>query len=275
MLLKLRLSVDSIPSALTEISNKNAVSTEVMRRPHFLQPDAGSEWLIGFGLALLGVPQQATEAVRSRWVAARRPPLRLHLPYFVFMLSINIFFCLVLPTELLRNVKASHQVDLAYPYYLPFCFAFTSKDYFHAQIVPLFLDPFQTFVHGEDLKAEMQKLDEHYSCLPKSELQQGLINFAAYPPDQTEFLTTKLWDKYLPRWREKISYMDDEDPEYQKRTIELVNSCDEGATGVHPHDEHDVDKLDHVTFKRMVYPKKGKWLRFSQEVIEQILRDKK
>jgi hypothetical protein len=232
------------------------------------------EWLIGFGLELLGVPE-ATAWVQNDWVQKRRPPLREYLPYFIFMLSINIFFCVVVPTELLRDVKASHQVDLAYLYYLPFCMVFTSKDRFHAQIVPLFLDPFQTFVHGEDLKSELKKLNEHYSRLPESELRQGLINFAPYPPDETEFLTTRLWDKYLPQWRQKISYMDLDDPEYQKKMLELVNSFDEGAPGVQPHDEHDVDKLDHVTVKRMVHPKKGKWLRFSQDAIEQILKDKK
>jgi hypothetical protein len=218
------------------------------------------EWLIGFGLELLGVPEE-TAWVQNDWVQKRRPPLREYVPYFIFMLSINIFFCLVVPTELLRDLKASHQVDLAYLYYLPFCMVFTSKDRFHAQIVPLFLDPFQTFIHGEDLKSELTKLNEHYSRLPESELRQGLINFAPYPPDEMEFLTTRLWDKYLPRWRQKISYMDLDDPEYQKKTLELVNSFDEGASGVQPHEEHDVDKLDHVTVKRMVHPKKGKWLR--------------
>jgi hypothetical protein len=233
-----------------------------------------SEWLISFGLELLGVPE-ATAWVQNDWVQKRRPPLREYVPYFIFMLSINIFFCLVMPTELRRNVKASHQVDLAYLYYLPFCTVFTSKDRFHAQIVPLFLDSFQTFVHGEDLKSELKKLNEHYSRLPESELRQGLINFAPYPPDETEFMTTRLWDKYLPRWRQKISYIDLDDPEYQKKTLELVNGFDEGAPGVQPHDENDVDKLDHVTIKRMVHLKKGKWLRFSQDVIEQILKDKK
>jgi hypothetical protein len=227
------------------------------------------DWLIGFGLNLLGLPE-ATEWVRSDWIEQRRPPLRDYIPYFVFMLSINIFFCLLLQTELLRNVKASHQIDLAYLYYLPFCMVFTSKDRFHAQIVPLFLDSKQTFVNGEELKADLKKLDEHYSRLPQSELRKGLINFAAYPPDDTEFVTTRLWDKYLPRWREKISYMDLDDPEYQKKTLDLVNSFDDQAPGVQSHDEHDVDKLDHVTVKRMVFPKKGKWLRFSEEVIEQM-----
>lgn len=135
------------------------------------------EWLIGFGLTILDVPE-ATGWVRNDWNERRRPPLREYLPYFIFVLSINIFFCLALPTELLRNVKPSHQVDLAYLYYLPFCNVFTSKDRFHAQVVPLFLDPFQTFVNGEELKADLKKLDEHYSKLPASVLRQGLMTFA-------------------------------------------------------------------------------------------------
>ena len=231
------------------------------------------EWLLGFGLRLLGIPE-ATQWVLNDWIGKRRPPIREHVPYFVFMLSINIFFHLVLPTELLRRVKPSHQVDLAYLYYLPFCTVFTSKDRFHEQIVPLFLDPFQTFVSGDDLKAEMKKLVEHYSRLPESDLDSGLINFAAYPPDETGFLTTRLWDKYLPGWRGKVSYIDNNDPDYNKKTIDMINSYDDTAPGVHSHDEHDVDKLHHVTVKRMVYPKKGKWLRFSREVIQQIAKEK-
>lgn len=96
------------------------------------------EWLLGFGIDLLGV-SELKEKVITGWVARRRPPLRDCFPYFIFMLSINIFFCLVLPTQLLSSVKKSHQIDLAYLYYLPFCSVFTSKDNFHAQIVPLFL----------------------------------------------------------------------------------------------------------------------------------------
>ncbi len=109
------------------------------------------EWLIRFGLNLLGAPE-AVEYVVSKWIQKRRPPLRDHLPYFVFMLMINIFFCLVLPTQLLSKVKPSHKIDLAYLYYLPFCSVFTSKDNFHADIVPLFLSPEQTFVNGTELK---------------------------------------------------------------------------------------------------------------------------
>jgi hypothetical protein len=102
------------------------------------------EWLLRFGLSLLGVPE-ATDWVLNDWTNRRRPPLRDYVPYFVFMLTINLFFCLVMPAQLLRNVKPSHKVDLAYLYYLPFCSVFTSKDNFHAEVVPLFLTPEPNF----------------------------------------------------------------------------------------------------------------------------------
>jgi hypothetical protein len=142
-------------------------------------PTVGPEWLFRFGLNLLGV-SEAADWVIEDWTNRRRPPLRDHVPYFIFMLTINIFFCLVLPTQLLRNVKASHHVDLAYLYYLPFCSVFTSKDNFHAQIVPLFLGPMQTFVNGIDFKEDLKKLNAYYSALPQDVLKTGLLNFAAF-----------------------------------------------------------------------------------------------
>jgi hypothetical protein len=227
------------------------------------------EWLIRFGLDLLGLPQ-ATDWVITHWTTARRPPLRKYLPYFVFILTINIFFCLVLPTQLLRNVKASHQVDLAYLYYLPFCSVFTSKDNFHAQIVPLFIRPNQTFVNGIEFKEEMKKLNAHYSALPEHVLKTGLSNFAAYPPEETELLTTQLWDKYLPRWRAtKEQPSIPRDPEEEKRIVEEVNQSSR-STDLPRHDEHNTENLDYVNIQRSVYPRKGKWLRFSEEQIRRI-----
>jgi hypothetical protein len=228
------------------------------------------EWLLRFGLDLLGVPE-ATDFVVNDWTAKRRPPLRDHVPYFVFMLTINIFFCLVLQTQLLRNVKASHHVDLAYLYYLPFCSVFTSKDNFHAQIVPLFLGPMQTFVHGIEFKEDLKKLDAYYSALPEDILKTGLINFAAYPPEDMTFLTTQLWDKYLPRWRSSMSEAKrDRDPESDKRLLERLKQLSE-SPDLQPHDERDIDKLNYVTVHRRVYPRKGKWLRFSEEQIQRML----
>lgn len=232
------------------------------------------EWLIRFGLNLLGAPE-TVEYVVNTWVQKRRPPLRDHLPYFVFMLKINIFFCLVLPTQLLSNVKASHEIDLAYLYYLPFCSVFTSKDNFHADIIPLFLSPEQTFVNGAELKEDLNRLVAYYERLLDDVLKTGLIHFAAYPPDDTGFLTTRLWDKYLPGWR-LIRDMPKpvRDPEGEKRLVEEINRQTDSPE-LQPSDEQDIDKMDYATIRRMVHPQKGRWLRFSEEQIQRILEHEK
>lgn len=232
------------------------------------------EWLIRFGLNLMGAPE-TVEYVVNEWVQKRRPPLRDHLPYFVFMLTINIFFCLVLPTQLLSNVKPSHKVDLAYLYYLPFCSVFTSKDNFHADIVPLFLSPEQTFVNGTELKEDLKRLVAHYEALPEDVLKTGLIHFAAYPPDDTGFLITRLWDKYLPGWRVARDMPKPvRDPGEEKRIVEEINRQTDSPE-LRPSDEHDMDKMDYVTIRRMVHPQKGRWPRFSEEQIQRILEHEK
>ncbi len=227
------------------------------------------EWLLRFGLDLLGIPE-ATDWVVQDWVARRRPPLREHVPYFIFMLTINIFFCLVLPTQLLRNVKASHHVDLAYLYYLPFCSVFTSKDNFHAQIVPLFLGPMQDFINGIEFKEDLKKLNALYSALPADVLKTGLINFAAFPPEDTNFFVTRMWDKYLPPWRQiKAQPKAERDPEEEKRILEEVRQLSE-SPDLRTHNERDVDRVNYVKLERSVHIKKGKWLRFSEEQIQRM-----
>jgi hypothetical protein len=230
------------------------------------------EWLLRFGINLLGVPE-ATEWVVADWISRRRPPLRKHVPYFVFMLTINIFFCLVLPTQLLKNVKASHRVDLAYLYYLPFCSVFTSKDNFHVQIVPLFLGPNQEFIDGIQFKEDLKKLNEYYSALPADVLKTGLINFAAHPPEDKDFFVTRMWDRFLPRWRSiKAQPKPERDPEEEKQLLKEIDQL--SKPGLPTHDERDIDKVDYAQVVRMVLPRKGKWLRFSEEQIRRMYAHK-
>jgi hypothetical protein len=220
-------------------------------------------WLIEFGLRLLGLPE-AREMVHKAWIAKRRPALREHLPYFIFVVTINIFFYMVLSTELLRGVKQSHQVDLAYLYYLPFCAVFTSKDRFHSQVVPLFLQPSQTFVNGTELKEELVKLDQHYSRLPQEVLDRGLLSYAKTPPEDLSFLTTRLWDKYLPAWRDKPK-LDLSDPEIQKKLHSLVEKLT-AASQAAESQGRPFDTPDFVQMKRQVNKTKGKWVRYSTSI---------
>ncbi len=229
------------------------------------------EWLLRLGLFTVHLAE-ATEFVVARWKADRRRPIRTYLPYFVHVLSVHIFFALVFPTTLLSKMKPSHAIDLAYLYYLPFCTVFTSRDNFHVQVAPLFMDSFQTFVHGDDLQKDLGKLHERYQCLPPDELDQGLISFAACPPLDDSYLTTRLWDKYLPKWREPRQSFTDLSPDL----LETINQMGKevlGATVTKAHDEHDVDKLDFVTVSKKVSLKKGSYLRYSKETIARIVED--
>ena len=89
---------------------------------------------------------------------------------------------------------------------LPFCKIFTSNDHLHKSIVPLFLRKDQTFITGEELKHDFKKLDTHYASLPEEIKVKGVYCFAASPPDDTSFLTTRMWDKYMsPKWRERTN----------------------------------------------------------------------
>ena len=59
------------------------------------------------------------------------------------------------------------------------------------------------------------------------------------------------------------------EPEEEKRLVEEINRQTDSPE-LQPHDEHDIDKMDYATIRRMVYPKKGRWLRFSEEQIQRI-----
>jgi len=231
------------------------------------------ELLLRFGLIILGVPE-ATDYVVKDWIANRRKPLREYRPYFIHMLSINIFFGLVLPTQLLRNVKQSHHIDLAYLYYLPFCAVFSSRDNFHVQVSPLFMHAAQQFVHGDDLKADLKRLNDLYLGLPQEVRDRGLYEFAPAPPDDSTYLTTRLWDAYLPKWRADSKKVD-LSPDLQKALMELIHKYQEKSVPVVGSADVRTDELDFVQVSKKIKPAKGSYLRFSRDVILKTYEDER
>jgi hypothetical protein len=93
-----------------------------------------------------------------------------------------------------------------------------------------------------------------------------LLTFAMVPPEDTSFLITHLWDKYLPLWRTHKDMPNLDTPEHQEKLVEEINKFadDENPDAV-PHDGHDMAKLDHIAIKHSVLARKGKWRRFSEE----------
>lgn len=223
------------------------------------------EWLLRFGLNLLGVAGNADLMVRA-WITEDRKPLRQARPFFHHMLSVHIFFSQVLPVQLLKKVKPSHQVDLAYLYYLPFCSVFSSRDNFHVEVAPFFLRPDQRFIHGDALKADLRKLNEQYLGLPEQEREKGLCGFAACPPDDPACLTTQLWDAYLPAWRTQSKPVD-VPPEIQKALKKLVDKFTNQSTPLAEGGIRDLSELGFFQITKRIKPAKGSYFRFAKEMI--------
>jgi hypothetical protein len=53
-------------------------------------------------------------------------------------------------------------------------------------------------------------------------------------------------------------------PEEEKRMVEHINQLSDATE---THDEQDFDQLDYALIERRLAPRKGRWLRFSEEQI--------
>src|SRR5258708_31936391 len=179
-----------------------------------------------FGMKLLEVPPDAQLAAIARWSAQRRKPLREFAPYFRHMYAVELFYYLAIGADLISRVrpakKADNKVDIAYLYYLPFCKVFASSDNLHARVVPLFLREDQSFVKGPELKADLNKLDEHFDALPDETKAKSLHTFASYPPPEESFLVTRLWDRHSINWRKEKAEKPELSPELQKTLLQLT-----------------------------------------------------
>lgn len=227
------------------------------------------ESVLKFGLALVGVPEEAHVRVLDVWRSRNKQPIRTVFPYFAHVFSVDLFFAIAIAADLISRGRPSHKIDVAYLYYLPFCMAFTSSDKLHAQLAPFFLKPEQTFISGPDLKADLANLDVHYSALPDSVKMQGLVRFAFYPPRTGTFLVSSLWDKHMAKdWRERAEVeKPSPDKEAGKEILAELKKWENEAKPVADNVHVGVDSSDHVVVRRMVHAKKGKWMRFPPEVI--------
>jgi hypothetical protein len=101
-------------------------------------------------------------------------------------------------------------------------------------------------------------------------LRTGLINFAAFPPEDTGFFVTRMWDKYLPPWRAiKAQPPRERDAEEEKHLLEEIKQVSE-SPDLQAHDERNIDRVNYVKLERSVRTKKEKWLRFSEEQIQRM-----
>jgi hypothetical protein len=97
------------------------------------------------------------------------------------------------------------------------------------------------------------------------------MTYAQTPPEDTNFLTTRLWDKHVQTWRDKSKRVDVNDPFIREAIGQLMSKVREAEKSGTPHDETDLKNIDHLTMSRQVAMRKGRYRRFSLEVEEQNL----
>jgi hypothetical protein len=160
--------------------------------------------------------------------------------------------------NLISNARASYKIDIAYLYYLPFCMVFASNDKLHKRTVPLFLRSEQVFVDGIELKADLAKLDALYSKLPEEVREQGIMRFANEPPLEGEYLTTKLWDQFLPKWRQIAQ---DRKPRSQEEEAMVLAHMKKITDEADPLSNYvgDPEEGDFMTLSYMMPIRMGKW----------------
>src|SRR5579871_4402605 len=219
------------------------------------------------GMALLGVPQNAQDGVLARWKSIGEPNVREFAPFFSHIVAVDLFFYVSMACGLIASTRPSHKIDIAYLYYLPFCKVFTSSDNLHALTAPLFLGAGQTFIRGAELKSDLQRLEAHYSALPKEIKEQGLYRFAPCPPADTSFLVTRLWDQYLPSWRknagaEVVAREALQSSEFAKNVIRFANE----ATPVASPTGRPSDQFPQLVVERTIHARKGKWSRVPSDI---------
>jgi hypothetical protein len=229
--------------------------------------------ILNFGLSVIGVVPEAREEVFQTWQASGGKPIREFAPYFVHVLSVDLFFYLGTAANLFSSFRHSqtHKVDIAYLYYLPFCKVFISNDKLHINISSFFMRPDQSFVAGEDFKNDLARLDQYYSTFSEEIKSRGVVSFAFTPPNDTSFLVTRLWDKYMSStWRniktKKFDGTDKINPETEKGITEKITRFAKDAKPVDRNELGNSDDANSMLVKRMVSARKGKWRRFPPEI---------
>lgn len=220
-----------------------------------------------FALNALGVPSIHRGLIFEQWLAAGAPPISVFAPYAALVLTVLVYFRLAVSFGFESGERASHGADMAYLFYLPFCMIFTSSDKLHARTAPLFLRPDQEFINGTDVKADLRRLDEHFSAQPAEVLERGVMYFEP-PYEDDSYLATRLWKRFLPGWKQREEKPREVRirPEREQELLAEFRALTDAPAVPESELPRDSDNSDFIVIQRMVPVKMGKWRILPPEV---------
>lgn len=221
----------------------------------FVRKDGSRYATLKSAFESLSVEERERQEILARWKKLGGPYLEAFAPYTNYVMTVDTFFNFAVGADLISRDRPSNKIDLAYLYYLPFCMIFASNDKLHERTAKCFLRSDQLFLKGEELKADLAKLDMHYSALPDDVKDRGIMSFASDPPHEG-FLITRLWDQFMrPDWRTRGEIrMDAEGEAKLTRHIKRIQDAAKNATQPVADEPDDFMLIQRVTLGHM-----GKW----------------
>jgi len=236
-----------------DLAEAKALASELLEKPRSKSTR--------MALETFPVREEGRRMLVGRWRAAGEPPMAQFAPYAAHVMTVDLLFTIGLGADLISRERPSNKIDMAYLYYLPFCMVFTSSDRLHERTAPLFCGKDQLFVWGPDLKADLAKLDAHYSALPDEVKEKGVMSFAWSPPTEGEFLVSSLWDKLMaPGWRgEERREQKPLPAKAEKALIAQIKGMKSASRLTGKAADFESDEADSIMFERRVPVQRGKW----------------
>ena len=215
---------------------------------------------LGTAVQFFGIPQQHHYGIIDRWKGLGQPTLAAFAPYAAHVLTVEIFFHIAIAAHLISPERPSNRTDIAYLFYLPFCMMFVSSDKLHRETANLFLRADQEFVWGLDLKNDLRRLNAHFSALPATEREKGVMRMAQHPPIEGEFLTTALWRKLMSdKAFSDRDHAGGMDPEKSRELTDQLKAFTEGETISPSQLEQIGGEPEAMAIQHRIPRRKGSW----------------
>lgn len=201
---------------------------------------------------LSNIPTIYHHRILSNWQFNGMKPFTQYAPYAAYILTIDLVFIISLFRGFVSDQRPSNSTDIDYLKYIPFSHVFVSHDRLHRMLAPLFLRDDQVFIWGSDLKDDLKNLNEYYITLPEDVRKKGLDYFASSPPNDDNYITTRLWKRYLNSNLIKDGQTFNE-PKHNPKMARDISNYD-----VVESSEEKMDP-DFILIERKVSKKKGSW----------------
>jgi hypothetical protein len=141
----------------------------------------------------------AQALVLAKWDSAGNPAIDTYCPYAYYCFKVTQVFSDGVITGLITT-RPSNRIDMQYFYYVPFCMVFSSRDNLHRDLASTFLRHDQSFVHGDELKADLKSLVEKSNALTSEERREREFQYGSYPPFDDNSVIHRLWRKHMRPW---------------------------------------------------------------------------